>query len=505
MVSRFQRRSIMAPPSTVEVKWNKQIFAAVPLPATSDELKTVLRGMTGVLEERQTLMCKNVWKGVLGKEVNLAEMPWQDGQNTIVMMGTPSEKASEPPKENVVFLEDMSVGQAAATGKVLPPGLLNLGNTCYLNSTLQVLRSAPELVNAITTSQPTGGRESVISTELKNLFGEMGRTSNAEVVPTRLVTAVRGIFPRFNEKTPRGDFIQQDAEEFYNELMGALGVVLKAKDKSFVDEYFGIELSVKTKCLESDQEPVTESFEFMRRAQCIINETVLHLSAGLKLGMDAEVVKHSDVLNRNATFHQTKRFARCPKYLVVQLSRFYWKATPDSMDHRGVNCKILRAVKFPQMLDVFELCDEKVQGVLKVQRDLKSSKVYDAKKAKAESAASKQDNSDKMEEEDDELQKALALSMMDEETLKAEETAIGKDVPSTFSGRYELMGVVSHKGRSSSSGHYMGWVRSATNPSKWICFDDDHPSECEWKDVENLAGGGDHHMAYLLLYRASAE
>ena len=498
------------PPKTVEVKWNKQIFPAVELPATSDELKTVLRGMTGVLEERQTLMCKNVWKGVLGKGVLFSDLPWpnnassEGGGVTVVMMGTPSEKATtEPPREKIVFLEDMSVGAAAAAGKLLPPGLHNLGNTCYMNATLQMLRVAPELVNAVSATPLVGGRDSLIPAELKNLYNEMARTSNAEVVPSRFVSAVRSVLPRFNEKNPRGDFVQQDADEFYNELMGTLSRGLKSSEKSLIDDYFGIELSVKTKCLENDQEPITESSDSMRRLQCIINENVAHLGAGLKLGLESDLEKHSLVLDRNARFQQLKRLARCPKYLVVQLNRFFWKATPDSMDHRGVNCKILRAVKFPQVLDMYEFCDERVQGVLKVQRDLKAAKVYDAKKAKAEEAEPATDGAapPKEEEEDPELQQALALSLVSED----DEKVLGSQIPPTFSGRYELVGVVSHKGRSSSSGHYMGWVRNATNPAKWTCFDDDHPSECEWKDIDNLAGGGDHHMAFILLYRACAD
>lgn len=484
------------------MKWNKQIFPSVPLPSTSDELKTALRAMTGVPEERQTLMCKSVWKGVLAQGVAFTDLIWPaNGGVTIVMMGTPTEKATtEPPKDAVVFLEDLSVGAAASAGKVLPPGLHNLGNTCYLNATLQFLRGAPELVSAVTANAPQSGRDTLIAAELKNLYNEMSRTKNAEVVPTRFVAAIRSVLPRFNEKNQRGEHVQQDADEFYNELMVSLGRVLKAKDRSLIDEYFGMELSIKTKCLETDQEPIIDSTDSMKRIQCIINETVSHLSQGIKIGLESDVEKHSDILKRNARFLQTKRFARCPRYMVVQLNRFFWKLTPDSMDHRGVNCKILRAVKFPQVLDIFEFCDEKVQSVLKVQRDLKSSKVYDSKKPKSA------ETEDKMEEVDDaELHKALALSMMDEETLKAEDVVLGKDVPSTFSGRYELAGVISHKGRSSNSGHYMGWVRSSTNPAKWTCFDDDHPSECEWKDIDALAGGGDHHMAVLLLYRASAD
>ena len=33
--------------------------------------------------------------------------------------------------------------------------------------------------------------------------------------------------------------------------------------------------------------------------------------------------------------------------------RFFWKETPESRDHQGVRCKILRRVKFTQSLDVY--------------------------------------------------------------------------------------------------------------------------------------------------------
>jgi hypothetical protein len=38
-------------------------------------------------------------------------------------------------------------------------------------------------------------------------------------------------------------------------------------------------------------------------------------------------------------------------------------------------------------------------------------------------------------------------------------TAVGPGLPAKFRGAYELFAVVSHKGRSADSGHYMGWVR----------------------------------------------
>ena len=64
----------------------------------------------------------------------------------------------------------------------------------------------------------------------------------------------------------------------------------------------------------------------------------------------------------------------------------------------------------------------------------------------------------------------------------------------------KLFALVSHKGRSADSGHYIGWVRQEGD--NWICFDDDQVDECKTSDVLLLKGGGDRDMGYLLFYRA---
>ena len=90
-----------------------------------------------------------------------------------------------------------------------------------------------------------------------------------------------------------------------------------------------------------------------------------------------------------------------------------------------------------------------------------------------------------------------------------------------LTGKYELMAVLTHKGRSADSGHYVAWVRQeaakggpaaggddARGKGKgpagntWVLFDDDELSIRTDQDVMGLSGGGDWHMAYLLLYKA---
>jgi ubiquitin carboxyl-terminal hydrolase 14 len=77
----------------------------------------------------------------------------------------------------------------------------------------------------------------------------------------------------------------------------------------------------------------------------------------------------------------------------------------------------------------------------------------------------------------------------------------GEGLPESFTGSYELMGVVTHKGRSADSGHYIGWVRQSPGSEYWWKYDDDTVTEVNTTEILNLKGGGDWHTAYLNFYR----
>ncbi len=116
-------------------------------------------------------------------------------------------------------------------------------------------------------------------------------------------------------------------------------------------------------------------------------------------------------------------------------------------------CKILKPVSFPMELDIYEFCTKDVQNKLKVYRDLEAEKrLGGLMKGAAESKSS--DDKGKGEsmdiEEEAALEEAMKLSMGDGSTT-------GLGLPADFKGRYELFAAVTHKGRSSDSGHYIGW------------------------------------------------
>jgi len=82
--------------------------------------------------------------------------------------------------------------------------------------------------------------------------------------------------------------------------------------------------------------------------------------------------------------------------------------------------------------------------------------------------------------------------------VKYEPCSFPDDLGSNNCGYYELQAVLTHQGRSSSSGHYVAWVKHKED--NWIKCDDEKLGIVKDEDVLKLSGGGDWHVAYTLLY-----
>lgn len=461
----------------------------------------------------------------------------------ILLMGSATNLAG--PKTKTVFIEDLPPEEIAKVAE--PSGLVNLGNTCYLNSVVQCLRVVPPLRRGLSSYTPRQQQSSLMPTNmnalflnsLKDLYTNLDRTANA-VPPSTFVRATKMAFPQFAQTGPQGQPMQQDAEEFFSgvltiaasELTNAqAGIPSVTNDElqganNLVDAVFGLKMEETLTCDEfSDKdtmevegaatEPAVKSFDLHRKLVCNIQggsdaasqTNINHIQEGIALSLNGKIEKHSDVLGRDAVWSRQQRIARLPPIIVVQFGRFYWKATPDSQDHAGVKCKVMKPVAFSSILDVYEFCTDEVQEVLKKAREKAAAEEEERISKKLKGEDTKMDVPDE-ENEEAALQAALAMSM---ERPKA----VGPGLPENFQGQYELFAVVTHKGRDADGGHYMGWVKADTPGEHaqkiadtdeanedWYVFDDDEVSPCKTEDVLKLKGGGDWHMSYLNFYRA---
>lgn len=492
----------------------------------------------------------------------------------------------------VTFVEDMTAEEKALKVEKIPAGLTNLGNTCYMNATVQCLRHLPELRDALRAVQlPPGvtldrpGIMQLLATHQQLpqvtqplipqvMAGSLSQTctrldgSGAAIEPVEFVHLLRAFFQQFDERSEQtGAHKQQDAEEFFSSIAGCFRQALPdGPSRNSFESVMGVELETTDVCQESADEPPVVRRERPGKLVCNISggtagTKVDRIDEGLRLAMEENgLIKNSELLGRNAIWTRRSRLANLPRVICFQFMRFFWNATPGSADHAGVKAKIMRAVTYPDVMDVYDLCTPQIQEALRTNRiaddkrleeemRIKRAKISAELKAESEGAAdmdvaggggvakaaaaaaaaggggvsSSAGAGVAMEIEGAEdmdpdelaaLKAAMAFSVSGElpptptsssssssSRSSGVSSVFGFAAPDDFLGYYELAAIVTHKGRSADSGHYIGWARKAEGSDVWFKFDDARVDECSTADVLKLSGGGDHDTAYLNFYR----
>jgi ubiquitin carboxyl-terminal hydrolase 14 len=309
------------------------------------------------------------------------------------------------------------------------------------------------------------------------------------------------IFPQFAEMD-KGSFKQQDADECFQGILTTLEPALPAQGGSLIDKLFGFHVRYTWKNTQTTEEPETYTDELLRRLPCIIDNQshpINQLFEGIKVGLEGEVEKYSPTLESNAVYTKIGKLATLPDYLIVQNIRFIWKDLDTTTRNQAQKAKILRAVTFPKVLDMSDFCVPELQeDFKKIREKIKTSDEQKIKKNEEEFEAYKK-SLEKTELDTAKITKQFRESKREQE-IKDHDSDLWHDLAKgTPTGNYELIGVITHKGRGADSGHYVGWTHYKGD--EWYRYDDDDVTKVKIEDVLALRGGGDWHMAYYLIYR----
>jgi ubiquitin carboxyl-terminal hydrolase 14 len=474
-----------------------------------------LFSLTGVEPDRQSVLIKG---GKLKDDTDLAKLNAKPGQ-MFIMMGSASTgggPALAAPKEKPKFVEDMTEADLAKLEGATPAGLQNLGNTCYLNSTLQVLRAMPEMQQELALYKPrmdaSAGLQSLsqfglgglgssgdLIGSLRDLYKQMSETQEG-FPPLVFLNALRTAYPQFAQKSKTGHgYAQQDAEEAWSQIVLQLRQQLKGVDQAnsqaFVDRYMAgnLESTLSPPAEAADKETPARSSDNFLKIDCHIDQNVNHLRDGILAGLTEEIEKRSEALERNAIYTKTSRLSRLPKYLTVHFVRFFWRKDINK------KTKIMKKVTFPEELDMVEFCTDdtrkrlipvrdKVREIRKDEQDMdrarkrqkiahkqeedrkqdEASKVEAAPIAKLREQKDKKDTPKQPEggdldvyktDAEYEAEREASIKKAKKELYTAIDPDLASDEGSNKSGLYELRGVITHQGASADSGHYTSFVK----------------------------------------------
>lgn len=479
-------------PNIVSIKNAGKVYEiAVDADETGKSFKEKIQGVTNIPVARQKILVKG---GKLNDDSLLSSLSLNPKQ-PIMVLGTPDANLPSKPVEKQVFLEDLNQNQLVKVGTD-PSGLVNVGNTCYLNSSLQALFGIKDVRDKLSSYPVPAGvgntPAQTLTLSLKSLFGRMDKKQE-RIDPSIFLSMFRNLFPQFAE-AERGFYKQQDAEEAFSQIMTVLGQEVK------VGDLFRLSFKAKQKCLALPGEEEVVTFEDSLKLNCHIDIKTNFLRDGIIGGLKETIEKHNATLQSNTEYEILRSIVRLPKYLTVHFVRFYWRRDTQKKS------KILRRVQFPFELDLAEMLDDSIKQDKVAIRDKfrhidkdNTELIRDFKKSKKDSALSPLE-----QQEEDDL-KILSIKTKYHDDFQSILPA-GIDIDTTTenpSSVYELNAVITHAGSSADSGHYMAYVKndSDLDGESWWKFNDDKVSSVSRDKVESLAGGGESDSALILIYK----
>lgn len=466
---------------TVNIKNSGKTYPLELSPAdTGLVFKQKLQNLTKIPIDRQKILLKT---GQL-KDDDIVESLKLKQNQTIMVLGSPELNLPIAPINNV-FLEDLNESSLKSYSNE-PIGFENLGNTCYLNSSIQALYSIPSLQKKLTQNDKVGeiGTNEHLVLQLKRVFKELENKKQDSIVPNNLITSLRVLYPQFNERDQYGRYKQQDAEEAFTQLLLSLKNVL---GEDFIKDYtINFKSIIKN---QEDESDVQTKYEDDVKLQCHITGSTNFLKNGIVESLNETIEKHSDNLNKNCNYEINKKITKLPSILTVQFVRFFWKRSTNKKS------KILRKVQFPFQLDLTDLLDEEYRdSKIKIRDEFRSIE----KNQQSEEREFKKQKKNLNSKDEQDFLKTQHDKYIEEFTSKTpKDLSVGEN-PSSL---YNLNAIITHQGSSADSGHYQAFVKDRYNDDKWWRFNDDKVSIVDKDRVESLAGGGESDSALILIYK----
>ena len=199
---------------------------------------------------------------------------------------------------------------------------MNVGNTCYLNSCLQLLRGARELDQWLR-SNPVPPDNYGFKGLVSDISDLMRWLSKDTVKPVKFVTNFLSMAPEFG---PLGE--QQDADECWQKLTGFFYFFITVRDEklnkevNLIDRLFEIEYFDTVGCPDLPDEKPTENISSTRRLSCIIGGNpdvkINTLTEGITAYLNDTVTKKSPTDGKDHIYKRVSKLNNLPPYLIVQ-------------------------------------------------------------------------------------------------------------------------------------------------------------------------------------------
>ncbi|RHY26524.1 hypothetical protein DYB32_007529 [Aphanomyces invadans] len=243
---------------------------------------------------------------------------------------------------NVELNKNWDFDSIMEEGKNLEPisgpgyiGLVNLGNSCYVNSVLQLLAALPEVQERY--SNPTTPVAASPATDLSTQFAKLVKALHSdryvgeELRPLMLRSVVGKNHADFSSNR------QQDAVEYLQHLLDALEAAEeRGSSSSTTKPLFTFSMEDRLECTTSRQRQKLETDLENKQGRQKPVVPLVPFDACIHEAFAPELLDgfYSTALGRKGPATKTTRFQTFPKYLLVQMRRYYvsddW--TPKKME-----------------------------------------------------------------------------------------------------------------------------------------------------------------------------